>query len=134
MTLGTWEPAADAASKQLEPEPGRLQQFIGFSRQGQLDQLDSLLTGDECQTLAGLMKVDHELWSKAAESLSADELQHLIRFFAVAEKLPGWEAGARSPVIPLARTLRGRGEKLPRELLQWLKQVSDNRYLPYGPL
>jgi hypothetical protein len=134
MTLGTGEPAAEAASQQLQPEPEQLQTFIEFSRTEQLDRLDSLLSGSERQSLSGLMQVDHARWSEVAEALSGEELRHLIRFFAVAENLPGWEAGAQSPVIPLARSLRGRGEKLPRDLLQWLKQVSDNRFLPYGPL
>ena len=80
------------------------------------------------------MHIDHDAWLNAAEALSDDELRHLIRFFAVAENLPGWEAGERSPVIPLARTLRRRGERLERELLQWLREVNDNRFLPYGPL
>jgi hypothetical protein len=52
----------------------------------------------------------------------------------VAENLPGWEAGAESPVIPLAKILRQRGTRLEKTLLAWLREVSDNRYLPYGPL
>ena len=58
----------------------------------------------------------------------------LIRFFAVAENLPGWEAGAESPVIPLAKVLRKRGVRLDKELLQWIREVNENRFLPYGPL
>jgi len=53
---------------------------------------------------------------------------------AVAENLPGWEAGQQSPVIPLAKVLRTRGQRLDRDLLQWLREVNDNRFLPYGPL
>jgi hypothetical protein len=30
--------------------------------------------------------------------------------------------------------LRQRGERLDKPLLQWLRTVNDNRYLPYGPL
>jgi hypothetical protein len=52
----------------------------------------------------------------------------------VAENLPGWEAGADSPVIPLAKILRQRGARLDKPLLQWLREVNKNRYLPYGPL
>ena len=80
------------------------------------------------------MKLDHELWQNASESMSDDDVLHLLRFFAVAENLPGWEAGAESPVIPLARTLRKRGQRLDKDLLRWLREVSENRYLPYGPL
>ena len=84
--------------------------------------------------LPALMKIDHNTWRAAAEPLPDDDLLHLIRFFAVAENLPGWEAGADSPVIPLAKILRQRGARLDKPLLQWLREVNDNRYLPYGPL
>ncbi len=80
------------------------------------------------------MKVDHNAWQKAADTLSDDELLHLIRFFAVAENLPGWEAQEKSPVIPLAKNLRKRGVRLDKALLQWLREVNNNRFLPYGPL
>jgi hypothetical protein len=99
-----------------------------------LEQLEQQLGGDESQVLSGLMKVDHSAWQKAASTLSDDDLLHLIRFFAVAENLPGWEAQEKSPVIPLAKSLRKRGVKLDKALLQWLREVNSNRFLPYGPL
>ncbi len=134
MSLGTWEPAAAAAAEHIEIDDRLLQRLAGYSREQRLEDLESVLTGGESQRLAGLMAVPHERWQQLAESLDSETLLHLIRFCAVAENLPGWEAGPRSPVIPLARALRGRGEKLSRELLLWLKQVNDNRFLPYGPL
>ena len=110
------------------------QSAFSLSREERLSTLAEEIGPEESQVLAGLMHIDHDAWLNAAEALSDDELRHLIRFFAVAENLPGWEAGERSPVIPLARTLRRRGERLERELLQWLREVNDNRFLPYGPL
>ena len=110
------------------------EEAVGFHPVRQLDRLDRLLSAEDKQLLAGLMTIDHETWRAAAEPLPDGELLHLIRFFAAAENLPGWEAGANSPVIPLAQILRRRGVRLDRELLQWLREVSDNRFLPYGPL
>jgi hypothetical protein len=107
---------------------------MDYDRQGQLGRLAQLLNEEDKQRLAGLMKIDHEAWRVVAESRSEEELIHLIRFFAVAENLPGWEAGADSPVIPLAGVLRRRGRRLDRQLLQWLREVNNNRFLPYGPL
>ena len=63
--------------------------------------MEQLLGDEDKQRLAGLMKIDHQAWRSTAEGLADDELIDLIRFFAVAENLPGWEAGAESPVIPL---------------------------------
>lgn len=134
MALGTWDPKLDMDSGELSLSPSLLDRLIGYAREDRLTQLEQLLSDEDKQRLAGLMKLDHERWRAAAARLPDADLLHLIRFFAVAENLPGWEAGANSPVIPLAKALRQRGARLDKALLQWLRQVSDNRYLPYGPL
>jgi len=134
MSVGSWNPGLQPGDTGLLAQPGLLQRLMGYDQQGQLDQLEQLLDEEDRQQLAGLMKIDHEAWRMVAEPLSERELVHLIRFFAVAENLPGWEAGADSPVIPLAGILRRRGRRLDKDLLRWLRQVNDNRFLPYGPL
>ena len=139
MALGTWDPKINADGNELLLTPSLLNRLIGYAcdveeRQDTLARLEQLLSDEDKQRLSGLMKVEHERWRAAAEPLPDADLLHLIRFFAVAENLPGWEAGADSPVIPLAKVLRQRGARLDKTLLQWLRQVSDNRYLPYGPL
>jgi hypothetical protein len=134
MSIGSWDPAADAAAHSIHIEAATLERFIQLSQSGALDQLDQLIEEHESQALAGLMQLDPALWLAACEPLDDNEIRNLIRFFAVAENLPGWEAGEKSPVIPLAKTLRKRGVRLDKELLQWLRTVNDNRYLPYGPL
>ena len=134
MSLGSWDPNIDTAKDSLLLEPALLQRLMNCDREDQLAQLDQFLTADEKQQFAGLMKIDHSVWLSTADTLSEDDLKHLIRFFAVAENLPGWEAGPASPVIPLAKTLRQRGTRLDKSLLQWLREVNDNRFLPYGPL
>ena len=132
MSIGSWDPSAD--TQKVDTDPSTLQRLIAFSRDDKLADLDALITGAESQTLSTLMKIDHAQWLATAEDLDDDDVLHLLRFFAVAENLPGWEAGADSPVIPLARTLRKRGKRLSKDLLLWLREVNDNRFLPYGPL
>jgi hypothetical protein len=134
MSLGSWDPKIAATDTALLLQPSLLRRLIDFDANDQLARLEQLISDEEKQRLAGLMKLDHNIWQTAVESLPDDDLLHLIRFFAMAENLPGWEAGADSPVIPLAKMLRGRGVRLDRSLLQWLRQINDNRYLPYGPL
>lgn len=134
MSIGSWDPTADAAAHDIDIATGTLQRFIQISQTGQLEQLEQLITGDEAQVLSGLMTLDSAQWLAAASPLSDEDLLHLIRFFTVAENIAGWEAGEKSPVIPLAKTLRKRGARLDRELLQWIRSVNDNRFLPYGPL
>ena len=99
-----------------------------------MEQLKELISGDESQILSGLMDQDPSGWLSATAALPDDDLLHLIRFFTMAENLPGWEAGEKSPVIPLTKTLRKRGTRLDKDLLSWMKSVNNNRFLPYGPL
>jgi hypothetical protein len=134
VPIGSWDPDAELQASSLELGDAPLQRLIAYSREERLSSLTEEIGPEESQALAGLMHIDHDAWLNTAETLSEDELRHLIRFFAVAENLPGWKAGERSPVIPLARTLRRRGVRLGRDLLQWLREVNDNRFLPYGPL
>ena len=134
MSLGSWDPKVEAQSTELLLESDLLRRLIAYSHEEQLAQLEQLLNANDKQRLAGLMKIDPLIWQTAAEPLLENDLLHLIRFFAVAENLPGWEAGATSPVIPLAKILRQRGVRLDKSLLKWLREVNDNRYLPYGPL
>jgi hypothetical protein len=134
MSLGSWDPNVGTTDSEIQLQPALLERLIAYSRADQLPGLDQLLADDDKQVLAGLMQIDHGLWRTAAEPLPEEDVLHLIRFFAVAENLPGWEAGEKSPVIPLAKVLRQRGARLDRDLLQWLREVNDNRFLPYGPL
>lgn len=134
MSIGSWDPAAESAAYHQQIEPSTLDRLIRYSQDEQLEQLGQLIEGNDSQILAGLMLIEHSAWMEAAENRTDDDLRHLIRFFAVAENLPGWEAGAKSPVIPLAKALRKRGARLDKAFLQWLREVSDNRFLPYGPL
>lgn len=134
MALGTWDPKLVTQGSDLALEPALLERLIAFDREDSLAQLEHLLGGADQQRLAALMTLDHAQWRAAADALCDADVLHLIRFFAVAENLPGWQAGAKSPVIPLAKLLRERGARLDTSLLQWLRSVNDNRYLPYGPL
>jgi hypothetical protein len=134
MSIGSWDPSADAAAHTIAIDTATLQRFIELSKTAQLEQLADTFSGSESQELAGLMQLDPGPWLSVADTLAEDDILHLIRFFALAENLPGWEAGQKSPVIPLAKTLRKKGARLDKELLRWLRSVSDNRYLPYGPL
>lgn len=73
-------------------------------------------------------------WAAAAAMLTDADLHALIRVFTKGEKeVPGWEAGAKSPVIPMVRELKKRGT-FPSELTIWIKANSENRFLPHGSL
>ena len=134
MSIGSWDPTLASQTETLSLDTELLGRLVRYSREEQLDQLEGVMSEADKQNLAHLMKIDHSLWRSNTETLEADTIVHLIRFLAVAENLPGWEAGASSPVIPLAKVLRERGARLDKAQLLWLREVSENRYLPYGPL
>ena len=131
MSVGNWQPATEeviAISAEL------LQRFSSYSESQQLQQLNGLLSDEEIQRFAALMKKDKEEWFAACADCDNQQLQHLMRFFTVAEQLPGWQSDDSSPVIWLGKLLKKRGNGIPRELALWIKAHSDNKYLPHGPL
>ncbi|MFA7554030.1 MAG: hypothetical protein WCY88_07250 [Spongiibacteraceae bacterium] len=134
MSLGSWDPDAeqDKASFQLDLE--LLKRFIAISQTNQLDQLNKLLSTTEQQIYSAIMQTEQAQWSAITTDLTEAQLVQLMRFFTVAEKLPGWEAGANSPVIYLGKILKQRGIGINRELVLWIKAHSDNQFLPHGPL
>jgi hypothetical protein len=91
-------------------------------------------TPEEIARYAPLMRLTPERWSEVAQTLSVTQIESLIRVLTIGEmKLPGWEAKAKSPVIPLVAELKRRGSHR-KELTAWIKAHTTNRFLPYGSL
>lgn len=134
MSLGTWDPKAEQPAGDFKVDQAQLKCFIAYSQQDQLGQLQELISAADLQQQAQLMQLDKDQWFSEVESYSDEELEQLMRFFTLAEKLPGWEAGAQSPVIWIGKVLKKRGTGINRELVLWIKANSDNQYLPHGAL
>ena len=99
-----------------------------------LDAQDFGLDRERISTLSALARHDGKTdWRSAVAGLDSNEIVALVKLFTLAERLPGWEAGARSPVIPMAAELKARGD-YPEDLTGWIKSRTDNRFLPYGSL
>ncbi|MEW5248810.1 hypothetical protein [Microbulbifer sp. 2201CG32-9] len=134
MSVGSWEPKQTVTESGTAGDIKRelLLQFID-SVEAQ-SPLQETLDSDALQA-SHLIRLSASAWQKETARWDNSQLWRLIQFFTLAEQqLPGWDAGAESAVIPLARALRQRRAPLEREQLQWIKQHSSNRYLPYGPL
>ncbi|WP_323846934.1 hypothetical protein [Microbulbifer magnicolonia] len=134
MSVGAWEPKENPQSDGDSEEFNRelLQRFIAAARSP--SPLQQSLQ-EEDRLASSLMRLPAERWLEESQHWDSEQLWQLIRFFTLAEmQLPGWDAGPDSPVIPLAKALRRRQASLNREQLLWIKQNSDNRFLPYGPL
>ncbi|MEM9253944.1 MAG: hypothetical protein AAGA91_00770 [Pseudomonadota bacterium] len=134
MPVGSWDPEAQDPQITVDLDDGLLQRFIALGEAPELQQLERALDDSEQRRYAPLMTLSQDRWRNVGSHYSDAELFCLLRFFAVAEQLPGWEAAEKSPVIPLAKILRERGNRPDKAFLTWLRQISDNRFLPYGPL
>ena len=84
--------------------------------------------------LREIVSAGAEAWGGFFADIASDRLISWLRVLTLAEGcVPGCDAGARSPVIAVARMLRQRGD-YPAHVTAWIKSVSDNRFLPYGSL
>ncbi len=130
MSIGTWDPAGNTASI----DRNFLQRALDVVASGQLDALATVLD-EEALSQHSIMQLEESPWQAILGDYDEQALYALMQFFAVAERdLPGWQAGAQSPVIYLNRELKRRGGKLSTEQLQWIRSNSDNRFLPNGPI
>ena len=128
MAVGSWDPGSD-----LRPDAALLTRLARIGRRTPEDPADAM-SEDEVRGLAPLMRLAASDWVPLLSTLDDALLVDLVRFFTVAEmKLVGWEGGDRSPVIAIVKVLRER-KCYPPELTRWIKDRTDNRYLPYGSL
>ena len=73
-------------------------------------------------------------WDRVCDDLSDTELETLIRLFTLGEMQHGsWQAGASSPVVPLVKALKQRGN-FDLGFARWIKAHTTNRFLPHGDL
>ena len=124
--VGSWEPDEPALS---DVHRKILDVAIKALSQPQLG-----LSADQQNSIRQAVRASAESWRDFAQEQSSAEITNWIRALTRAEmKLSGFELGARSPVIALIRLLKQRGE-YPDDLTEWVKEHTDNRFLPYGSL
>ena len=130
MSIGSWTP-----TKETKIDRDFLIKAIHIAEQNLLASLSDHISDEETVRYAAIMRLPQPEWTSALEVFSNEHLRLLIRFFASAEmSLPGWEAGDTSPAIWANKLLRQRGERLGPEELLWLREHSNNRYIPNGRL
>ncbi len=135
MSVGAWDPSQVAGNDSFVIDQAVLNEFISLSDADKLGDLDAHLSKDTISAQAPLMRQAKERWFDAAQPLDNTQIVSLIRFFTMAEmQLGGWEAGSESPVIWLTKLLRQRKAPLDRSTLLWIRENSDNRFIPNGAL
>lgn len=127
MSIGLWDPDNDKKSR-TAVEAELIDSFLMLPIEESISPRDLEKVGLDAHQ--AVMRLGVEAW-QLAESRSVTELDHLIRVFTLIESLPGWDAGAKSPVIAFVKILKSNGQFGP-DLRKWIKSNTDNRYLPYG--
>ena len=129
--VGEWTPPGQRRT-QITPE--QLARCADWGRDEEaLAHLRDAVDPERQNDWKSLMQLPRQTWEQAISNLEEDEIHALMRFFTIAEmQLPDWHGGDHSPVIWLCTALRERGHPPSRETLLWIRQHSDNRYLPFG--
>lgn len=135
MSVGAWNPSDSENTASFIIDLAIVRELATLAQKQSLTALNELLPETIIADQQPLMKQSKEAWFEAAQVLSNEEILALIKFFTLAEmQLSGWEAGDQSPVIWLTKVLRKRKAPLSKELLLWIREHSDNRFLPNGAL
>jgi len=128
MSVDSFDPASLAVH--ITPEIIRLL----VTAAEHLDSPGVGLSAETLKLMPGLCKQGPVDWAAAVEPLADAEIVALIQVFTRGERdIPGWEAGAKSPVVPMVRELKKRARFEP-SLSSWIKNNSNNRFLPHGSL
>ncbi len=131
MSLGTWTPNTE--KKVLDINEIDISQFIPLGSEENVSISVTTLTDEQLHLLTTLIQQERDFWQQAAVDLSAENIICLIRFFTLVEEQHSQlTAGNNSPVITLNKILKQRKTPLSKEMLQWIKTNSSNRFLPNG--
>lgn len=131
MSVDVFDPAAagGAGGSLADADLARL-----LEASHQLEAPEFGLSELEIARLGPLLRQGAADWQSLAQERPVAEVEALIRLLVLAEaQFRGWESGADSPVIPLARALKASGT-YPSGLTRWIRANSSNRFLPYGSL
>ena len=131
MNIGNWTPTNPDA----EIDSALLETGLTASRDGKLEELTQILSLDQQTDLASQLRLPKETWLIALEHYNSEQLKALLRFFVRAEMLvPGCEVGDQSPAIWANKLLRQRGDRLTKEDLLWIRENTNNRFIPNGSI
>lgn len=126
--INEWQPSAAV-------DLSVLKSFIPYGQeilQQPVDLAKTLASSTQKQAQSWL-KLSEEDWRPALQALNINELFPLAAFFTLAEKqLNGWQCGDSNPAIWIFRYLRSEQALPEKEKIRQLKQLTDNRFIPYG--
>ncbi|MEE4301405.1 MAG: hypothetical protein V2J24_18340 [Pseudomonadales bacterium] len=135
MATETWEPASAAL-----PDVDDLKAAAAVWRAHGGDDPDVVVLDEQLEPalrerLRAAMQAPAAALAEAIAGLDDADAMDLARLLTVLEARPGFEAGARSPVVPIFRHLKARldADAL-TELARWIRAHTENRFIPHGSL
>ena len=124
--VGQWNPKS--------VELGVIHEKLLTKAAGSLQETNLGLDADELGTLRPVLRRERQVWQSFATAQESELLIGWIKALTLLERdVTGFELGDKSPVITLHRILKSRND-LPDDLNDWIKQHTNNRFLPYGNL
>lgn len=131
--VGAWKPAVALGEVHAEALDQSARALAAGDAQPASD--SRLAPGDaEAERLREVVQAEGDVRQRWFAGCESARLVCWLRVLTLAERdVPGCDAGAKSPVIDIARMLRERGA-YPDDLTPWIRSVSANRFLPYGSL
>lgn len=126
MTTGTWTPDNAAPTP---PDADLLKQAAALGEAADLPREPTA----ELSALQPWMRRQQADWSPLLAPLDTATLVSLVRFFTLAEQhWAGWDGRERNPVVWICKELKSRDAFPDADLTRWIKDHTDNRFLPYG--
>lgn len=131
MSVGNWNPSPSDQTINT----ALIDKALLLCKNDQLESLPKPFSDEECAAIANMMRLPESAWQEPLAGHTDENLRLLLRFFVRAEmQIGGCEAGEHSPAIWINRELKRRGSKLSREELGWIRDNTDNRFIPHGAL
>ncbi len=125
MTTGSWEPSAQNKAIPIDA----IKAILELSFEADFPTQSPV----RIAPIQPFMKVSQLDWQACLAEVSSEDLVTLCRFFTLAEaNWSDWFGGDKNPVIWICKELKKRELFPDKELTAWIKQNSDNRFLPYG--
>lgn len=129
--INTWQPL-DSKSATLDLT--LLQHFaeLGLQVLQQPYELNTVVNAEQQKQAQSWLNLPESAWQDSIKQLPVTALLPLAAFFTLAEmQLNGWQCGDQNPAIWLFRWLRQQQQPNKEDILK-LKQLTTNRFIPYG--
>ncbi len=125
MTVGSWDPNSQNKSIPIEA--------LVFALSLSDEHSFPTEPPEQLVSLQPFVKTGQATWQGIFTDFDSAQLKQLCVFFTLAEKhWSDWFGGDKNPVIWICKELKSRGDFPDKDLTMWIKQNSDNRFLPYG--